>query len=188
MFTKQKTITVTTKDFLEKEAVSYAEFTGKDGMPYLVQVIQDLSPISPRDDYDHAWKWVTSPKAGYTDRNVNIDVDDKSYFKAPLFLYRHSGDIISTKPFNCPWDSGCMGYAYINLEEQQVNEEQALKYLEAEVEEMNLYISGQVYGVVITNLETEEETEAIWGIYGSDYAEVVKDFIPDGVSFCLIDL
>ncbi|GHT57878.1 hypothetical protein FACS1894109_10940 [Spirochaetia bacterium] len=182
MFTKEKTITVTTEDFIEKDSLGHAEFTGSDGKPYLVQVVPDIDARNPREEYDHLWTWTTSRNAGYTDKGA-IDLDDiveddsipakftKEYLVVKLFLYRHSGDVISMSngryPFNDRWDSGCMGIAY--LEKKKAREEygrkytkKALKYLKGEIEEMNAFLEGSVYGIMITELESEKE-DSCWG-------------------------
>jgi hypothetical protein len=108
----------------------------------------------------------------------------------PLYLYRHGGDVISSSqavyPFNDGWDAGCMGFAYLGrgkilevygwkrITKKRIG--RLFKYLEKEVEEMNAWLSGQVYGIRITNLETEYE-DACWGFIDCDgyFKEAVRD-------------
>ena len=35
----------------------------------------------------------------------------------PVYLYDHSGLVLQTTPFSCPWDSGHVGIIYTTLEE-----------------------------------------------------------------------
>lgn len=76
----------------------------------------------------------------------------KHYIILPLYLYDHSGITMSTGPFSCPWDSGQVGWIYFDkakLAEEKWTEEQAVKYLEGEVETYDAYLTGNVYGYVI---------------------------------------
>ena len=211
-FSKQKTVTVTTSDFIEQNALYYTEFTGKDGSSCLVQVLPDLDVESPRE-WDNLWTWVTTPGAGYSDikpgyykesRNSHCqkyyyrpeDFEDdsgriskefaKTHLIVPLFLYRHSGDVISVGNYGATltdklFDAGCMGFAFLSHE--KIKEEyqckcitkeikkRALEYLEEEVKAMNAVNFGEVYGFKIINLETEEE-DSSWGYICTDILDM----------------
>ena len=42
----------------------------------------------------------------------------------PIFMYDHSGIVLNTSAFSCPWDSGWLGWTYItpeNLDECQLD-------------------------------------------------------------------
>jgi hypothetical protein len=208
-FTKEKTVTVSAKDFLWKDPVCYAEFE-HDGRHYLIQAAQDRDVDCPREEHDHAWTWTTTKGAGYSDRGA-IPLDDweemeeeekKKYLYYPLSLLRHSGDTVyvgAKAHWSDPggWDSGCMGVAYITKQDALLEwggegatrltakiREAAHKCLQAEVEELNLFLGGYVYGISVTLLETEEQ-ESCWGYYCADTAEIarcMREYLPDGMT------
>jgi hypothetical protein len=195
MFTKQKTITVMTKDFIERDSLGHAEFTGTDGKPYLVQVVKDDICRSPREDTDYLWTWTTTRGAGYTDKNaipldniVEYGVLDREFEKThlivKLYLFRHSGDLISMRrgyPFNDPWDAGCMGIAYLEkkkaLEEygwQKLTASRIKKlqdYLQGEITAMNAFNAGEVYGIMVTDMDSEK-IDSCWGYICPDYKDL----------------
>jgi hypothetical protein len=126
-FSKEKTITVTSEDFLSKDWVVKAEFIGDDRKPYLVQAVFDGDCESPRK-WDNLWTWATTQGAGYSDKGA-LRLDDiteelhgntfqNNYLFYHLYLYRHSGDILSVSntgyPFNDQFDAGCIGIAYLS--------------------------------------------------------------------------
>lgn len=112
----------------------------------------------------------------------------------PVYAYVHSGSLIScgarTKdgtivygnPFSCPWDSGQSGFVYCT-KEKAIKEfgkkiltarvkRNVLRCLANEVEAFSQYLEGDVYGVIVERLVDDEweEVEAVWGMYGLDYA------------------
>lgn len=98
-----------------------------------------------------------------------------------LYLYDHSGITMraSTKgnPFTCPWDSGKVGIIYVTHDEIKkeygavdgTSIEKAAKLLLAEVQEYDQYLTGDVYGYVVTDKDGEE-IDSCWGIYGLEEA------------------
>ena len=203
-FSKQKTVTVTADDFLSSSALYHAEFIGKNGNPCLVQVLLDSDGgcENPRKWADMFWTWVTTQGAGYSDLKNDTPEDyededgrlDKQFLKEniviPLYLYRHSGDAISLGreyPFDCQFDSGCMGFAYVSrakvLKEYgwkvitQKRREKLVGYLQGEVDEMNAWLAGETYGVQVIDMQTEWE-DSSWGYIGHDYLKsAVRDML-----------
>lgn len=99
----------------------------------------------------------------------------------PLFLYDHSGISMSTSreyPFNCPWDSGQVGYIYLTLERarkeyscKRISKQlrnRIVSYLKGEVKTYNQYLTGDIYGFKTVCNECETEIDSCWGFYGSD--------------------
>jgi len=204
-FSIQKNINVTIEDFIEQDALYHAEFSGKNGNPCLVQILRDYDVESPRE-WDNLWTWVTTPIAGYSDvkpeyhkesrksycqkyyyrpedfENCNGCIDRefaKTHMIVPLYLYRHSGDVICAGHYdvNWPdkqWDAGCMGFAFVSYaklkEESNCRcitkkvKERAMECLEGEVAAMNVVNFGEVYGIKIINMETEEQ-DSCWGFF-----------------------
>lgn len=93
----------------------------------------------------------------------------------PLYMYDHSGITISLSPFSCPWDSGQVGF--VQVPKQKMIEEfgkkrftkrlkeKALEVAKGEVETLDSYIRGEVYGFVIG-----DNTDSCWGFYSIEEA------------------
>lgn len=115
----------------------------------------------------------------------------------PLFLYDHSGITISTGRFSCPWDSGQVGYVYVTpakIEEEYPGKklsdvvdtedgkpltlrDRINKIIDGEVEEYDQYLTGEIYGYVITRTkedgeddDSEDELNSCWGFFGEKCA------------------
>lgn len=102
----------------------------------------------------------------------------------PLYLYDHSGLNLSTGRI-CKWDSSYIGFIVAPreavLKEYNVKKitkkiiEKVTEVLNAEVEVMNQYISGDVYSYIT-------EFDSCGGIYGYDEAlQLAKESIDYGI-------
>ena len=88
----------------------------------------------------------------------------KDHVILPVYMYRHSGDTVSTEPFNDPWDSGQIGWIYtehakVDLFFGAVNDStlsQARERLENEVSTWNDYIMDENYAYDLVNEQTGE--------------------------------
>ena len=113
------------------------------------------------------------------DLSIEQTIKDVVVCKA-VHLYSHSGEAISTDysgNFACRWDSGTIGFAIVTKQAIRENWgikrvtkkyiEQAEAILDAEVETLNNYISGEVYGFTVEDDEGEH-IDSCWGFYGSD--------------------
>lgn len=112
----------------------------------------------------------------------------------PLFLYEHSGITMSTTSFNDRWDSGQVGWIYTDKETvlsqrdkfQNIKgnlikitkhnwKEAAYQFLKREVKEYDMYLQGDVYGIVIeeydSDLEEFDKIDSCWGFYEDSYDE-----------------
>ena len=100
----------------------------------------------------------------------------------PLYLYDHSGITISTGPFNCPWDSGQIGYIYVTKEaiKKEFNrkimskklEQKAIDIMRSEVNTYDDYLTGSVYGYVIEPTDENKEIncdDSCWGFFGCNH-------------------
>jgi hypothetical protein len=112
MFVKEKTVEVMAQDYVARDAVAWAEVSDREGRAYCMQVLPDMDAENPRKDYDHAWTWSTTRGAGYSDSGA-MDLDDwndmtkkeqEKYLVSRLFLYRHSGDVISCSAARYPFN------------------------------------------------------------------------------------
>lgn len=109
-----------------------------------------------------------------------MEAADKRAVILPLYLYDHSGITMRCSAFACPWDSGQVGYIYMDRDDilrefggkrvSKRKRERAEALLRSEVEEYDQYLTGDVYGVIVED-EDGEEVDSCWGFYGLDYAK-----------------
>lgn len=74
----------------------------------LLELVHEIHPHFPHED-DVEWT-----SGMWKDKVEQILA--KHYAILPLYLYDHSGLAMSTGGFSCPWDSGQVGFIYMNLE------------------------------------------------------------------------
>ena len=123
------------------------------------------------------------------------------YYFLMMGVYEHSGLSVysferdtKTNPHPCRFDSGTAGFIYVTkkavLDEKisflkgdkwilanNKNWKEAANFvLSSEVKIYNMYLQGEVYGIVDKNLSTGEE-ESCWGFYSSKYGEELFDEI-----------
>jgi hypothetical protein len=110
----------------------------------------------------------------------------KSGLLLPLYLYDHGGITMRTYPFDCPWDSGQVGFIYTNLERYKMlmgkkslnktSKAKVMEWLQNEVNTYSQYLEGEVY-----DLEVDGEIVCC-GFYGTDWAtNGLMDYVPEGV-------
>jgi hypothetical protein len=95
----------------------------------------------------------------------------------PLYLYDHSGITMNTTGFSCGWDSGRVGFIYLDKdtilkewEYKKLTKERRKKledYLRTEVQTYDQYLTGDVYWYGITD-ENGELVDSCGGYYGED--------------------
>lgn len=131
----------------------------------------------------------------------------------PLCLYDHSGITMSTTSFNDRWDSGQVGWIYTDKEtilSQRYKfrnskgnlikitkrnwKEAAYQNLKKEVQMYDMYLQGDVYGIVIEEYDSDckefDEIDSCWGFYddGYDEEEILLKLAPEmGVTEELYD-
>lgn len=103
---------------------------------------------------------------------------DKNYHWLPVYMYDHSGRTIRTTPYGDRWDSGCAGVVFIKkavaVKERlndigrkwnaDKNRELAGVYLNAWVQELDDYMTGNIFGF---DVEKDDETiESCWNFIG----------------------
>jgi hypothetical protein len=125
----------------------------------------------------------------------------------PLYLYDHSGITMSTGSFSCPWDSGQVGFIYVRIADvkaeygwkvlTKARRERIEEYLRNEVRTYDDYLTGNVYGFVIEELDNAtgewEQVDSCWGFYGDDpvesgMCEIIEGFSKDQIERAMADL
>lgn len=168
---------------------------------YTIKIEHDDDPMNPRTDWDNVTTMICfhnrynlGDKHDYKSDNFDglaelkeqIESDYKVLWIKPLFLYDHSGITISTQPFSCRWDSGQVGWVFID--EKQLNlmcgkdferdEIKLSEMIDADVETYDKYITGEVYRYSIYEIETcslghehKNYVEGCGGYYSEEEAE-----------------
>lgn len=153
-----------------------------------VQVVYDPEPSDPSYDWDvtkisynASSRWLLGNERADAERDAQIKahIESGEYIGMPVYAYVHSGATISTKPFDCRWDSGRSGYVYMTreasmdwAETKRVNGkvvtehtdetlENVRRYLEGCVDEFAQWLRGDVYGFRV--LVDGEEVDSCWG-------------------------
>ncbi len=156
---------------------------------YKIEIIQDENPSSPRE-WDNLGtmicfhrRYSLGDKHDFRDSDAATEFLDSNRKKIaillPLYLYDHSGITMNTTGFSCRWDSGQVGVIYITKEKirkeynmKRVSKQRLAKvkeYLIGEVKTYDQYLTGDVYGYKITEVETDEEIDSCWGYFGQDH-------------------
>ena len=147
---------------------------------YTINVYQDVSSVNPIKDFDQLGKmvcWHRDYILGHDHDFVDPDDfneflkeaerDGERFILLPLYLYDHSGISISTGSFSCPWDSGQVGYIYVSYSDirKEYSRKRVTKkllkkmesFLRQEVALYDNYLTGQVYGYIVTAPWNENE-------------------------------
>jgi hypothetical protein len=157
-----------------------------------LRIENDDTPCNPRKEYDNAGKMVCFHRNYILGDETTISSNDfnswddlydhlvKEY--NAVNLYDHSGITMRTTPFSCRWDSGQVGFIYMDrktLLREAPNSPKiatpkakawARGCLKGEVETYDQYLNGDVWGYIIED-EDENEIESCWGFFGREYAE-----------------
>lgn len=167
----------------------------KDGN--VLELHHDSDPSSPRDDDNLGIVAVFHNRYDFGD-SVDFSADDfsgwdemeehikKTYRPVailPIYMYDHSGITIKTTPFSCGWDSGQVGFTWTtnkqidqfgcgiqNHETWPMYVERLEDYLRAELDTLDTYVRGEIYGFQIKD-EEGEIVDSCWGFYGDDIKE-----------------
>lgn len=133
-------------------------------------LLDEIHKTRPNFQYDEpAELWQACEKAGMIVK--------------PVYLYDHSGLAVSTSPFNCPWDSGQVGF--IAAPKSRIREmlgvkritakviKRVFKSLESEIKWFNTYLAEGVYGFKLEEKQDGKwvEVGSSWGFVGSDVDE-----------------
>lgn len=154
---------------------------------YTITIDHDPDPANPRQEYDNLATLVLFHRRytlGDQDHEYNPDdytswtelkaaiESDGAHAITPVYLYDHSGLAINTTGFNCPWDSGQLGWAFINshtLAKSGLYPDQADAIVKAEIDEYGHYLSGNVYSYTITD-HNGDITGSCHGFYDITHA------------------
>jgi hypothetical protein len=162
---------------------------------YELKIVQDTDPESPRT-WDNLGTMVcfhkryelgdktdyrTEDYDSWDELKEGIIKNEGEVVILPLYLYDHSGITISTSPFGCNFDSGRIGFIFVSkykIKKEGIDETKVEEYLKGEVSTYDQYLTGDVWGYQVYEIETcdkghehKNEVESCYGIYGHDECE-----------------
>jgi len=170
---------------------------------YQIDIFSDDDPVDPRMNDNLGTmvcfhiRYNLGDKHDFDKEEMMKIVKSPKNIVLPLYLYDHSGITMNTTGFSCSWDSGLVGWIFVEKSKirsefgwkriTQKREKEIRKYLEDEVKEYDQYLTGDVYGYRITNSITEEEIDSSCGHYGvnnciKEAESVVNQFITEDES------
>ena len=155
---------------------------------HIIRLLPDTDAENPREDFDHATTFAFFTKRYRLGDKVEIKSEDysgwaemkrdigrryKPRYITPVYMYDHSGLVLSTSPFSCPWDSGQVGFMWIT--DPDIPQDKLSGVVEGEIQELNQWLSGDVW-----TIDIDDGKECLGGVYGYDYAvEEAKRMIDD---------
>ena len=161
---------------------------------YVVKMYYDSFPTSPREMNENFGKVAMFHSRyhfpnddDYTQEQALAILENKEYLSLLVYAYEHGNISLSTKrnyPFNCQWDSSCVGITYVSHENiiktfGKLDISKATALLESEIEEYSHYLNGEVFGYEVIekvscdscNCIQEKDIDSCWGYIGRDYFE-----------------
>jgi hypothetical protein len=150
---------------------------------YKIQVCYDTYPDDPRN-WDNAGfmacfhkRLNLGDKHDFNEPQDLIDwieANKETIYYLPLYTYEHGNITISTTPFSCRFDSGQVGFIFINKEKaEKEGITEPYEALVNEVKTYDQYISGETYGAMILDSEGEI-IDSQFGYLGNT-DEVIKE-------------
>lgn len=161
---------------------------------YDIEIYPDTYPEDPRE-WDNLGKIITKRWWNESDINANdteavLDFVDKVAKNGgvvlPIYVYSHSGDHFKTSSWHgcglpqghARFDSGLAGFIYVTADtirkeygKKRISaqlREKVENLLKAEIETVDDYANGNVYGYKLIDPDGEE-IDSCWGYYGYDY-------------------
>lgn len=158
---------------------------------HIIHIHPDTDVMNPRE-YSEGFGTMVCWHRNYQLGDVQPKEDPNEYIARlpkdviilPLYLYDHSGITMNTTGFSCPWDSGQVGWIYV--EREKVRKEYGIKrvskkaykkaidLMRAEVKEYDEYLRGDAVGYVVYD-NNENHIDSCWGYLGDEgYKFAVK--------------
>ena len=171
------------------ETIDYKGFT--------IKIQPDTDASNPIEDWDGNAKYALFHSRYNLQNDVDLDTDDyngwdefkqaliekyKPLAILPVYMYDHSGQTIRTTPFSCRWDSGQLGFVFVDLptlkewgyDSKEAYEKGAGRTLEEDlISNVSLYddyITGNVWGFELVDSD-DDTVDSCWGFYGDSGKE-----------------
>jgi hypothetical protein len=120
-------------------------------------------------------------------KNRSKALNELIFVIMPVYMYDHGGRVLSTSPFDCPWDSGQLGWTYVTTKAAKEwfnvsklkpeHKVKARELLEKELKLLNNWIEGEIYYFDIKNPDGKIETDVsgIGGYFGADFDDMIEE-------------
>jgi hypothetical protein len=152
---------------------------------FTLEIVTDNDPVSPREGFNLGTIYYSSSRYTLGDQQVSKDeieamMADKEMIYLPVYAYIHSGIVMNTTGFSCPWDSGMSGIIAISKDKirKAFNVKRITKdimasvksCLKGEVETYSQYLNGEVYCYLIKD-DSGDIVDSCGGFYSEEDAE-----------------
>lgn len=164
---------------------------------FTIKLQPDESPSNPITEWDGNAKYALFHSRYDLQNDTDLDTDDyngwdefkealikkyKPLAILPVYMYDHSGQTIRTTPFHCKWDSGQLGFVFVDkptLKEWGFDSAKAYQKsagrtleedLKANVQLYDDYITGNVWGFEVVDSD-DDVLDSCWGYYGDSGKE-----------------
>jgi hypothetical protein len=151
-----------------------------------IRICPDKDPQNPRD-WDNLGTMILFHRRRTLGDKHNLTVDGLKELVmhgdviwVPVYGYDHGGITIRTRPFDCPWDSGQLGYIYVEREKALKEfgakrltdrlERRIQEALRLEVDVYDRYLNGGFTGYIVEDVDGEH-LDSCWGFDDPDYCE-----------------
>ena len=153
-----------------------------------VSIVPSDSPDNPRHNFDCYLGTFAMAHRRYSFGDKDSPTTPEGIAEAskgarivlPVVMYDHSGQTINTTGFSGPWDSGRIGSIWVTDDDikkaygvQEIDletENKARKALIAEIAELDQWLTGDVWDVMIVDSE-DWPVDSLGMVYGREYAE-----------------
>ena len=159
----------------------------RDACGLTLIVSADLDPVNPRAEFEQlgtlvCWhrRYALGDKHDWhSPEDFQAEMEARPHIRLPVFMYDHSGITISTTPFACSWDSGQIGWIFVEWTKLRAAfpklrcradlETEGKHVLRAEIAELDQYLTGDVW---CARIETQDGDvrNSCCGFFGGDYA------------------
>ena len=159
----------------------------RDACGLTLIVSADPDPVNPRAEFEQlgtlvCWhrRYALSDKHYWeSPEGFETAMQTRPHIRLPVFMYDHSGITIATTPFSCPWDSGQIGWIFVEwtklraafpkLRRRADLEAEGQRVLRAEIAEYDQFLTGDVWCVRIETPDGDVR-DSCCGFFGSEYA------------------
>ena len=153
-----------------------------------VSIVPSDSPDNPRHNFDCYLGTFAMAHRRYSFGDKDSPTTPEGIAEAskgarivlPVYMLDHSGQTINTTGFSCPWDSGRIGSIWVTDDDikkaygvQEIDletENKARKALIAEIAELDQWLTGDVWDVMIVDSE-DWPVDSLGAVYGLEYAD-----------------
>lgn len=147
---------------------------------YTIELHQDCDTDSPREwdnfsefTFFHS-RYNLGDKHNYSPDDFQEFMNEhQDYLFVPVYMYEHGNICLSTEPFECPWDSGLLGFAWVRPERIQHefggDMHKAINCIRGEVATYSSFLEGDVWYWEVRDSEGGY-VDGCGGNYGRDYA------------------